>query len=401
MDLLIPFKQRQHYFNWGAILLASAILIKTIGGISIQSDLLIAPMLVFLFIKQACNKDRKVWLMPIFLMAYIPLSILIANPDPCFNSWQRYLYFLLLSCVCMPIFLSKKSIVLRTQLFKIVILFSIAVSFISFFCYFAGINLMMSVDNDFIEVSSDMGGTFSGITNQSMVLGPLGGIAAISLYHLWQAKHKLLYLTILIPCAGAMLLAASRSALVATIAGMFVVIYCGSKNKRSFFNKLLVIVFVGAISFPLWQNLSGGIMKKQEMRSGMSGPFDSRTEKYDARLFEFEKNPITGVGFGAILPLSGDGYNKETGQIEPGSSWLFFLSSTGMIGLLFFLCILFKSAIHAQQSLSPNRPLLLGLISFVSVHLIAEGYIFSAGSPLCFIVWTIIAHTYDLKYIKT
>ncbi len=58
---------------------------------------------------------------------------------------------------------------------------------------------------------------------------------------------------------------------------------------------------------------------------------------------EFESSPLIGVGFDAIdlnLSSASGGYDKDSGMVESGSSWLIILSMTGLIGAILLFPVL-------------------------------------------------------------
>lgn len=148
------------------------------------------------------------------------------------------------------------------------------------------------------------------------------------------------------------------------------------------------------ITFPLWQSATTALQNKQKMHVGEE-LFDSRAKKFEARIDEFSSSPIWGVGFAGINPHGKDKFNKMTGSIEPGSSWLAVLSMTGFVGFLLFSTLYYKSA---KISIDNQTPYLVGLLGFYCVHMIAEGYLFAGGNPNCFLLWLIMGVAVDKKY---
>ena len=155
------------------------------------------------------------------------------------------------------------------------------------------------------------------------------------------------------------------------------------------------LFIVGLLTFPLWENFTAGLQKKNENNIEL-GMYGSRTDKWKARMTEFSSNPIIGIGYASVdsnLDDVGVG-----GAVEPGSSWLAILSMTGIIGLLLLVAIIRKPFIYLKAHPSPYNSLLLGLFVYVCVHMISEGYIFAGGSSLCFIAWLIFGCCSDATY---
>ena len=252
----------------------------------------------------------------------------------------------------------------------------------------------------YIDDYYNQGGLFAGLCSHSMILSPISAIACIVCFYRAFVLNLKKYWIFFCPCFGALVLSASRISILGTVLAVFLIIIYASKNIFSSIKILFVSILVMMFSFPLWSGIAAGVINKQAQRTSAGGVFDSRTTKFMARFDEFTNSPIIGVGFSAIDPYGRDGYNKINGTIEPGSSWLCVLSMTGIIGFVLFVSIVFKSWINVKKSKLKHRLLFMGLLSFFIVHMIAEGYIYSAGSVMCFIVWLIIGVCYHSPFYK-
>ena len=92
-------------------------------------------------------------------------------------------------------------------------------------------------------------------------------------------------------------------------------------------------------------------------------------------------------------------FDKAEGQIEPASSWLAVLSMIGLFGFIPFLgltlhCI---SYVFRDKTNPTNSAFLGGMLFLFMVHMIAEGYVLSAGSGLFFYFWLVIGITEQTK----
>jgi O-antigen ligase len=78
------------------------------------------------------------------------------------------------------------------------------------------------------------------------------------------------------------------------------------------------------------------------------------------------------------------------------------LSMTGILGFIPFVIIIYKSVkrVWSKKKTNIEASLYLGLIVFLSIHMLVEGYIFAGGSVLCFIAWLIISCCYEIKIEK-
>ena len=106
----------------------------------------------------------------------------------------------------------------------------------------------------------------------------------------------------------------------------------------------LLISSIIILTFPIWQNNASFMIDKMKF-DDVSSSEDltlSRANKWNSRLIEFDNAPFIGIGFSSIDINGLDNFDRVTGQIEPGSSWLSLLSMTGLIGFFSFLFINFK-----------------------------------------------------------
>lgn len=345
-------------------------------------------------------KRSTVETVPALLVLFLPLTIVIGDPDPVFRSWQRYFLFLVVFLFVSPLFGGVYSARLRRSVLFAYLGFSTFVALGSFICYYLGVNYMRSNVDGMIVDYHYYTSSFGGLTTHSMVLGPLSGIGAMYLFYRFLNRKgfgKVFLIVAIIVCLVTCLFAASRSALLAAISGGLIMLYISSPKKSNFILALFTIVLVGMLTLPLWENATRGITNKQQANEEL-GRFGSRTSKWEARIDEFKQNPVTGIGFAAVDPLNYDEYDSQTGNIEPGSSWLTILSMTGMLGFLLFLGIIIKPIRSLRKHPSPYNALVMGLLVFLLVHMIAEGYIYAGGGVSCFRAWLFIGCAYDQIY---
>ena len=105
------------------------------------------------------------------------------------------------------------------------------------------------------------------------------------------------------------------------------------------------------------------------------------------------KSPVIGSGFASYNNTIVKRKSSDTGNIEPGSSWLFLLSSTGLVGFISFLLIIFRPIlfiIKKQNFKSTKISLIVSITILFFVHMFAEGYILSSGSFLFLLLWLCI-----------
>lgn len=324
----------------------------------------------------------------------LAVSILVGAPNPIFKSWYRLGLFACIFICVSPMIMGRNAQKFRRGVFYTVIIACTLISAVSFVGYFAGINYMRSVyDGSVVDYLNNRGGTFGGITSHSMLLGPISGVGAIACLHLALKKRRIFWL-LFVMCFGAVLFAASRSALVATLVGCLIYFAFSAKKIGKNLMILIGITILAIASYPLWDNALAGIEKKNEGSIAEGVRMDSRNQKWEIRMEEWESSPICGIGFCAVSDK--DAYTLD-GKIEPGSSWLAVLSMTGIIGFVLFCCLYFRACKHVLQPHTSEGALIGAVLVLLGVHMIAEGHIFSAGSYLCFLVWLAIGRATDYR----
>lgn len=332
----------------------------------------------------------------LLLITYLAFNILVTNPNEIFKPWMRLGLFVLLLLSVGPFLQSEKLRKKRRQVFDVIIWLSSFFSVLSFFCYFLGINYMYVSPDISIYNSA---GTFGGLFNQSMMMGPIAGLSAIFLSYKYYQKRNRWYLYCALCCFGAVFLSSSRSSLMATFSGTLVMIYKASGGKTKFIKIATAVVLIASISFPIWGGLTNGLQIKQSnnLEDGGSA-FASREDKWDARLAEFKSSPVFGIGYASVDSKLDD--VGSDGTIEPGTSWLAVLSMAGILGFLIFVKLFFTCYKACNRMLENKDAMLLGFLALFAVHMFAEGYVFAAGGFLCFILWLVVGVCYDRKYSK-
>lgn len=393
-------KKLDFTFNVLVVLLITITMVKTIGGnfinktlVSGLSIVLMIASFAFLYVNR-----KKTLINPyiITLILYLALNIIVCNPHQIFMSWQRLFLFIIVLTIASPLFINRVAYLFRRYCIIWGQLLCIIISAVSFVCYFIDINLM-TYEGKYLEDYEYIGGHFSGITNQSMMLGPIAGISVLSLLCDFFSFKKTKKWSLLIICTGTLLFSASRAAIVATLIGVICALLIQRRNKKHFMRKTIVPLVVLLMLFPLWDSALNGIRQKNASRAD-SGRFESRTDKFEGRLHEFASSPIFGIGYG-VIRLSRL-HTLSNVSIEPGSSWLGILSMTGIIGFVIFFLFYFKcwTIVRRNELDIQQKAFLMALLSFFAVNMIFEGYIYAGGSPLCLLVWLVLGVSYDCKY---
>lgn len=344
-----------------------------------------------LYAAYCITRQHKANMLMLLLVAYIPLEILIAQPSPIFKSWPRYVLFLMLMINVSPLFGSKTLRSYRENIFKITMYACVFLGVGSFFARFLGINYMI----DFYGYSDSQTGSFGGLTNQSMALGPIAGIAACYLAsRAYKSKRKLDWL-LFVMALGAVLFSASRSALMAAIAGIIVTLFRQSGSASKFVQVAIVSFVIAASTFSFWGSALDGVIEKNAGTSSLN--VDSREGLWKERLLDFQESPIYGVGFCAAVHYD-YGVDVASGRFESGTSWLIILSMLGIIGACIVAPIFFKAFMTAYKSKTEWSAVVCGVLSLFFIHMFAEGYIFAGGSFLAFMLWLTVGVAMDCKY---
>lgn len=352
----------------------------------------------FLYAGYVFTRPARTYCKPLLLfIIYIPFQLLIVSPDSMFHSWERYVLFVLLLFCVSPLVVGEATINFRKTIFKMIGVVCIFIGVGSFFARFLGINYGSQRQIDFILNI----GTFGGLTSHSMLLGPIAGVGVLFCSWIGFRTKKYIYWILSALCAFSVMFSASRSSLMAMMAGMTILIYKLSATKTTFIKVIVGIIMLGAITFPVWGGALDSVLKKNELNIEAGSALSSRDALWRARILEFKNSPLFGVGFDALnLDIAREvgGFDEQTGMVESGSSWLIILSMTGIIGLMLLLplfIVTYRSAFLSKCSLSS---LICGVLTLFYVHMIAEGYIFYGGSLLAFMLWTTIGVAYDCKY---
>lgn len=321
------------------------------------------------------------------LLTWIPISIVIASPDPLFKSWLRYLNFVLVFIAVSPLLQSPKANEFRKHAFNVFLGLAILFSVASFFGFFLGINMMRVDDADSLDVIQGQAGLFGGFFIQSMVLGPMAAVSAIVCYYKYMLQKEKIFALLGVLSAAACMFAASRAAFGALLVAVVITTYYLAESSSQFRKWSVRWGIILLVTFPVWVGATYLMQQKGNRDLESEGMIYSRMGKYESRIYEIKEKPISGVGFCAMDPRTGDRYDPVSGQIEPGSSWLAVPAQTGLVGLVFFVGLVYRSWKKKSCIRSRERALFLGVLTMFLTHFLAEGYLLSAGGTLSFLAW--------------
>lgn len=321
----------------------------------------------------------------LFFISAALFSIWLNDIPDFFRAPFRALAFFSLAFMVGPFFVNERLVSMRRLLFVRTLLILRWVVLISFVLKLVAPALV-----------TDRTG-FSGITVHSMVLSPLAGICLLySLYRIYLSENRKefykesIYLCI---CFLVLLLSGSRGALAATVTAVAFFYFRLYRHRIGRLLQLSLFVLLFAVSTSaIWWPYTERLRQKTESSRKSGGTLSTRERIWQDRLDEFAAFPLFGVGFASYnldYIQSLHTINKESGTLEPGTSWLFLLSSMGIYGFLAFLLpfayivyILFK-----ELDTGFNGGFLSSVMVLFSVHMLVEGYVTASGAYLCFLLW--------------
>lgn len=364
-----------------------AITQKTFSLGNLYYAILIIALLMTFF--QATIKRLSVSMSFIYICCM--LSIILNDIPAVYQPWARFGLFAIVTVIASPFIQSAFYDKFRINLFKYIHNLLILI-------------IVFSIPAVILNERSTAG-IFTGFTNHSMLLAPISAVTLITLiYYLYANTFNRVVIFALMAFAFiALLLAASRISLAGFVAAAIFFFYrINRHNMRAFAKTGISILAIFILTYPLWNGYMEGIEKKNESAiNAETGEMDlasSRKTLWTQRIAEFKSSPVVGIGFCyAPYAIGYDRYSGEaefiettTGIIEPGSSWLGVLSMTGLLGFLGIISIWinsFRMCFKMEKKDNLYAIYLSSIMVFWSVHMIAEGEIFSAGGVLCFMVW--------------
>lgn len=380
-----------------ALFLATIALLGASIGIPFTADLLYYGTLLMCLLFLVYKGGFKISAQFIALFLIIFLNITVVDIPPFFKPMQRFVTFILLTLVCTSAMDTVTSIRFRAYLFKYTVFGLIIIAVGSFFCFFAGINMMSSrseVLNDFDKYAST-GGWFSGLASHSMMLGPIAMISALAFYFIYQKKSHKIFLLLFFMSTMSAVFAASRAALLGLVVAIIYNLIFGKVSSLIRKRMIGILVLSTILTIPIAGIAFKGVLNKQDAREKQSEGINSRQEKFDYRIEEFKSSPLFGVGFCAIDIHSGDKYDSNDGRIEPGTSHLSVLSMLGLLGAIVYIAILYKVYANTKSVRTLHSRFVFSCFIAFFVHAWFEGYIFAAGGFLAYLYWLIIGQCID------
>lgn len=320
----------------------------------------------------------SVSILPLCCLLSAAAGIIVNQPPAVFHPWERLGMFALLMGGIGPLFRSRENDLLSVQLFHLLSAACLLIGSISAAAILFGVG----------------GGSplFRGLTPHSMILGVVAGIGFLSAFRsILQCRENRNNLTLRHPLGGcacliALLLSSSRSALLATAGGVLYLLF-KTPSGRGF--GLLTAGVLLLLILPFSSFLTEGLSNKFASGAEAGSIISSREELWSDRLQEFKEHPFLGVGF-ASQSIITFAHSLHSGIIEPGSSWLGSLSMLGLCGSIPLFCMI-ALAVRRGARHPGLPPLSACVLIFFCIHMVFEGYIISAGSILCLLLWSCIS----------
>lgn len=289
-----------------------------------------------------------------------------------------------------PITSSKKIMQFREKfIFNSLMIFPI-LTIASLYCYYAGINMMSREEGD---VSWD----FSAFFPHSMWLAAAIGIANTTLIWLIlntnKIIYKLFYIIVLLASIFLSVVAASRTALIASSISMIYILLIESKNLKKLLLYIVISLTLLAIVYPYYLKSSNRIQAKIEYAEGNT--FKSRSEHFQGGFKHLKDSPIVGSGFATAYYYD----KKVVGKLESGSGWLSVLFQLGILGFTVLTIIMIRLK-KSLPFIKKNKKLHLfsATFIFICLHSCFEGYILTSGYYLCILFWSLLGYLYAVPY---
>lgn len=325
----------------------------------------------------------------LFFLSAIFFSIWLNDIPSFFRVWFRVIAFLSLVFLVGPFFMNDRLVRMRRLLFVRVLFALRWVVLISFVLHFIAPQIVIGMTG------------FNGLTNHSMLLSPLAGICVIyGIYRFYLSetvfeRYKEIVCTVI--SFLVLIMAGSRGALAATLVGIFFFYIRLYRHRMGRLIKVVVFLFLLAISTSfIWWPYTERIRQKMDSSEEAGSVTSSRDMMWRERIREFEAYPFFGVGFASFnmdYIQTEHTINRQTGTVEPGTSWLFLLSSLGLYGFLSFLLpvsyVLY--ILYKDSGTGLNGGLAGSLMALFFTHMLVEGYVISSGAFLCFFFWLLLS----------
>ena len=326
-------------------------------------------------------------------IASLILSIVSNDIPELFKPWSRLVQFVFLMLAGSNLLRSKDIDRIRRQMNMGVLWSAGIIAVLSFFGYFFGFGrYIWGVIHGYM-----------GVTPHPNFLGMYVFVAmvwfAALFFRCTNMTERVLMSSLWVMCLVVLLLSASRSSLACGLVGTLIVVYLRLQRSVSkVMTAAFVIVALFFLSLPVLLPYAETMMKKGEDKENLEAAFAAtRGEIWELRYMEIEESPYVGVGAFSCdihLPMAYIFYDRDTGSIEQGSSFLGLLAQIGWIGFSIFLLmvvpVVWKVFKYATREQTPYAQLMFALLAAIMCHMVVEGYAITAGAVQCVIFWFVL-----------
>ena len=384
-------KKRKPFLWFYSLLTALLIGLKFTQLHSFFSDISYAMLFIavvvalFLYSKGSCRS-----------LSFIALSFLLAgalslmfNPIITeFRPVERYALFALMFVGTGPLLHSNKMEEFRLLVFRYLQIIVVVISIVSFFTYIFHLPFAFGHSG------------FKGVTPHSMDLSPVSALASLSLLYMIfivaNKKRRSWLIVALLISIVTLFLSASRGAILGFFMSVIFFFYYRDRKIGKLISSCIAIgivitTLVVINPFSMMDGLEAK-MERVEMDNDITG---GREGSLGKRFREFNENPLFGIGFSSMK------YSHTTvgGYFEPGSGWVFILSSTGLVGLVLALMLCFNAV---RNSIAIRGSALIASVCvFFMIHSLIEGYILTVSNGLCLFMWLVVGLANNKKLLST
>jgi hypothetical protein len=352
---------------------------------------LIAILNSYIFYLIILNKTKvnvKLFFLILVCLFSLAFNYSIGYINPVLSSWQRFITFFLAIVLIGPLFLNKEVKLFRFVLFKITIIIVILFFFI---------NWAIVIRMDTINFEG-----YNGILESQILLGSLAALSMIAFLIFFlratNSKLKILYISLFFLSFPVLLLSASRSAILSLVFVLIMFFILNIRKSAPVFSFLILVSFIFYEQLNVYSQV---LIDKVEKRNDSGDITAGRAGIYSDNLLDFKSNPVVGAGFYNVINSKNSKINED-GSLEYSSGWLFILSSTGLLGFMFFLhliYIVFKMAFSSKKYFMNDYEIIaVYFMVFFIIHSNFEGYIYSAGGLLFFIFWLSFSIVSSIRY---
>lgn len=358
--------------------------------------------------KQCDITAKRISILTASLWCLAAVSLLVNPVAEIFQSWPRLFSVAIVILLAGPILFSPLFTTVRRLLLRFICIGCVAAAMlyaIALLCYLTRYTSYLSRYRfvwDWLNVASV----------------PFGIASAIGTLFAWTRLHektttltRFLWTATMALCWWTMIMASSRAAIAGLTVAFTALLFLPS-FKRNYapprWLRPLTIAMIAFMAVAVFRPLTEIMETKywKVIDTPDDNFFSSREDIWAARTHESEHHLLIGIGYATVESnpgaLNPDAAVPADGRVEPGSSWLYLLSSCGIFALTTFASIYLWGLTRAAKRVcssaadrSPDALLILGLTLLFGIHLCTEGYVLAAGSPFCMMLWLTLglAHT--------